>query len=149
MQEMQETWDLKCRRSLGWEDPLEKEMATHSSILQFISVTQSCLTLRDPMDCSIPGFPVHHQLLELAKTHVHWGSDAIQPSYPMSSLLLLPSIFPSLRGFSKESVLRIRWPKYWSFNFSVSPSNEHSELISFRIDWLDLFAVQGSLKSLL
>ena len=96
----------------------------------------------------MPGFPVHHQLLEPTQTHVHRVSDAIQLSHP-HPLLLLPSIFPSIRVFSNESVLRIRWPKYWSFSFSISPSNEYSGLMSFRIDWLDLLAVQGTLKSLL
>ena len=95
------------------------------------------------MDCSMPGFPVH-QLLELIQTHVHRVGDAIQPSRP---LLLLPPIFPSIRVFSNESVPRMRWPKYWSF--SISPSNEYTELISFKIDWLDLLTVQGTLKSLL
>ena len=112
-------------------------------------VTQSCLTLCDPMDCSTPGLPVHHQFLELAQTHVHWVGDAIQPSNPLSSLLFLPSIFPSIRVFSNESVLWIRCPKYWSFRFSISPSSDYSGLISFRMDWLDLLAVQGTLKSLL
>ena len=84
------------------------------------------------------------------QTHVHWISDATQPSHPLyHPLLLLPSIFPSIRDFSKESVLRIRWPKYWSFSFNITPSNEHPGLISFRIDWFDLLAVQGTLKSLL
>ena len=106
-------------------------------------------TLCDPMDCSTPGLPVHHQLLELAKTHVHPVSDAIQPSHPLSPRLLLPSIFPSIRVFSNESVLHIRWPKYWSFSFSISPSNEDSGLISFRMDWLALLVAQGTLKSLL
>ena len=101
------------------------------------------------MDCSMPGFPVHHQLLELTQTHVHCVNDAIQPSHTLSTLLLLPSIFPSIRVFSNELVLHIRWPKYWSFSFSISPCNEYSGLISFRIDWLDLLAVQGTLKSLL
>ena len=101
------------------------------------------------MDCSMPGLPVHHQLLELTQTHVHWVSDVIQPSHPLLSLLLPPSIFPSIKVFSNESVLCIRWPKYWSFSFSISPSNEYSGLISFSIDWLDLLAVQGTLKSLL
>ena len=96
----------------------------------------------------MPGFPVHHQLLEPTQTHVHRVSDAIQLSHP-HPLIRLPSIFPSIRVFSNESVLRIRWPKYWSFSFSISPSNEYSGLMSFRIDWLDLLAVQGTLKSLL
>ena len=98
------------------------------------------------MNCSMPDFPVHHQFLELAQTHVHRVSDAIQPSHP---LLLPPSIFPSIRVFSNESVLQIRWPKYQSFSFSISPSNEYSGLISFRIDRSDLLAVQGTLQSLL
>ena len=100
----------------------------------------------NPMDCSKLGFPVFHQLPEFAQTHVPRVSDAIQPSHP---LLLLPSIFPSIMVFSNESALCIRWPKFWSFSFSISPSNECSGLISFRIDWFDLHAVQGSLKSLL
>ena len=99
------------------------------------------------MDCSTPGFPVLH-LLELTQTHVNWVSDAIQPSHPLLPLLL-PSIFPSIRVFSNELALSIRWPKYWSFNFSISPSNEYSGLISFRIDWFDLHAVQWTLESLL
>ena len=114
---------------------------------QFSSVTQSCLTLCNPMDCSIPGFTVLHQLPELAQTHVHLS---VMPSNPQPlSSLLLPSIFPSIRVFSNESVLHIRWPNDWSFNFSLSPCNEYSGLISFRIDWFDLLAVQGILKSLL
>ena len=116
---------------------------------QFSSVAQLCLTLCDPMDCSTPGFPVHHQLRELAQTHVHQVSDAIQPSHPLSSPLPPAFSFPSIRVFSNESVLCIRWPNYWSFSFSMSPSNEYSELISFRIDWFDFLAVQGTLKSLL
>ena len=91
----------------------------------------------------------HHQLPEFTQTHVHWVDDAIQPSHPLSSLLLLPSIFPNLRVFSNESVLHTRWTKYWSFSFSISPSNEHLGLISFRMDWLNVLAVQGTLKSLL
>ena len=120
---------------------------SHNSV-QFSSVTQSCLTLCDPMDCSSPGFPVHHQLLELVQTHIHQVSDAIQPPHPLSSPSP-PSIFPSISVFSNESALHVRWPKYWSFSFSISPSNEYSRLISFRTDWLDLLAVQGTLKSLL
>ena len=96
----------------------------------------------------MPGFPVHHQLPELAQIHVNRISDSIQPTYPLSSPSLPPSIFPSIRVFSNESVCCIRWPKYWSFSFSISPSNEYSGLISFRINWYDL-AVQGTLKSLL
>ena len=101
------------------------------------------------MDCSMPGFPVHHQLPELTQTHVHRVSDAIQSSHPLSSPSPPPSIFPSIRVFSKESVPCIRWPKYWSFSYSISPSNEHPGLISFRMDRLDLLAVQGTLNSLL
>ena len=117
------------------------------------SVSKSCLTLCDSMDCSTPGFPVCHQLPELAQTHVHWVSDAIQPSHLLSPFLLLqspfllPSVFPSVRVFSSELVLCIKWAKYWSF--SISPSSEYSELLSFRIDWFDLLAVQGTLKSLI
>ena len=101
------------------------------------------------MNCSTPGLPVHHQLLEFIQTHAHRVSDAIQPSHPLSSLLLLPPIPPSIRVFPNESTLLIRWPKYWSFSFSISPSNEHPGLISFKMDWLDLLVVQGTLKSLL
>ena len=94
----------------------------------------------------MPGLPVLHQLLEFTQTHVHCVGDAIQQSHPLSSLLP-PSIFPSIKVFSNESALHIRWPRYWSFSFNISPSNEHPVLISFRMDWLD--AVQGTLKSLL
>ena len=111
------------------------------------SVPRLCLTLCDPVHCRAPGFPVLHHLPELAQTHVHWVVDAIQPSHPLSSPSPPPSLFPSIRVFSNESVLCIRWPKYWSF--SISPSNEYSRFISFRMDWLDLLAVQGTLKSLL
>ena len=86
---------------------------------------------------------------EFTQTRVHWVSDVIQPSHPLSSHFPLPSIGPSIRGFSNEAALCIRWPKYWSFNFSISCSNEYSRLISFRMDWLDLLSVQGTLKSLL
>ena len=96
----------------------------------------------------MPGLPVHHQLPESTQIHVHFVDDAIQPSYPLLSPSPQPSIFPSIRVFSNESVLCIKWPKYWSFSFNISPSNEHSGLISFRMDWLDLLAVQGTLKSL-
>ena len=102
-----------------------------------------------PMNRSTPGLPVHHQLPEFTQTHVHWVGDAIQPSHPLSSPSP-PAPNPSQHGvFSNESTLHMRWPKYWSFHLSISPSNEHPGLISFRMDWLDLLAVQGTLKSLL
>ena len=112
------------------------------------SVTQLCPTLCDSMDCSTPGFPILPYLPEFAQIHVHWVGEAIQPSVLCHPLLLLPSIFPSIEVFSNESALSIRWPKYWSFGFSISPSNEYSGLISFLIDWFDLLAVHGSLKGL-
>ena len=115
----------------------------------FSSVAQLCPTLCDPMNCSTPGLPVHHQLLEFTQTHVHRVGDSIQPSHPLSSPSPPDPIFPSITVFSSESALRIRWSKYWSFSFSISPSNEQPGLISFRMDWLDLLAVQGTLKRLL
>ena len=120
-----------------------------SSSVQFSSVTQLCPTLCHPMNRSTPGLPVHHQLPEFTETHVHRVSDAIQPSHPLLSPSPLAPIPPSIRVFSNESALHMRWAKYWSFSFSISPSNEHPGLISFRMDWLDLLAVQGTLKSLL
>ena len=117
--------------------------------MQFSSVTQSCPTLCDPMNCSTPGLPVHHHLLEFTQTE---SIESVMPSSHLilcRSLLLLPSIFASLRVFSNESVLHIKWPKYCSFSFSISPSNEYSALVSFRMDWCDLLAVPGTLKSLL
>ena len=120
----------------------------HLSV-QSSSVTHSYLTLWDPMDCSMPGFLVFHNSRSLLKLM------SIEPVMPSNHLILCrplllpPSIFPSIRVFSKESVLYIRWPKYWSFSFNISPSNEFSGLISFRMDWLDLLAVQVTLKSLL
>jgi len=115
--------------------------------LHFSSVTQLCPTLYDPIDCSMPGFPVHHQLPELAQTHVHWVGDAIQVSHPLS--------FPSPPEFnlsyhqvpSKWVNLCIRWPKYWSLSFSINPSSEYSGLISFRIDWFDFLAETNSQES--
>ena len=101
------------------------------------------------MDCSVPCFPVHHQLPELTQTHVHSVGDAIQPSDSLSSPSLPTFNLSSFRVFSSESIIHIRWPKYWSFSFSISLSNEYSGLISFRMDWLDLLTVQGTLKSLL
>ena len=119
------------------------------SVSQFSSVAQSCPTLCNPMDCSMPGLPVHHQLPEFTQTHV---IESVMPSNHLilcPSLLLPPSIFPSIRVFfSNELGLCIRWPKYWSFTFNVSPSNEYSGLVSFRMDWLDLLQSK-TLKSLL
>ena len=115
----------------------------------FNSVAQSCLTLCDPMNCSTLGLPVHHQLPEFTQTHVHRVGDASSHLILCRPLLLLLPIPPSIRVFSNESTLLMRWPKYWSFSFNISPSNEHPGLISFRMDWLDVLAVQGTLKSLL
>ena len=124
-------------------------MPVFISSVQSTSVAQSCLTLCNPMNHSTPGFPVHHQLPEFTKL---MSIEMVMPSNHLilcHPLLLLPSIFPSIRVFSNESVLRIGWPKYWSFSFSISSSNEYSGLISIWMDWLDLLAVQGTLKSLL
>ena len=131
------SYQLVPKNTFGSYDLLNK--------LQF-----SCSVVSDslrPHEFSVPGFPVHHQLLELTQTHVHQVSD--MPSNHLilcCPLLLLPSVFPSIRVFLNESAVHIRWPKYCSFSFSISPSNEHPGLISFRMDWLDLFAVQGTLK---
>ena len=112
------------------------------------SVTQSSHTFCNPMDCSMTGFPVHHQLLKLAQTHVHRVGDAIQPSHPLSSPSPPAFNLSQHQGLFQWSVLHIRWPKYWSFSFSSSPSNEYPRLVFFRIDWFDL-AIPGTLKSLL
>ena len=117
-------------------------------MVQFSSA-QSCLTLYDPMNHSTPGLPVHHQLPEFMQTHVHQVSDAIQPSHPLSPPSSPASNPSQHQSLFNESTLRMRWPKYWSFSFSISPSNEYSGLIFFRMDWFYLFAVQGTLKSLL
>ena len=124
----------------------QRESALSMLLLLF---SQSCPTLCDPTDCSTPGLLVRHQLRSLFKL---MPIESVMPSSHLilcCLLVLLPSIFPSIRVFSNESALRIRWPKFWSFSFSISPSNGYSELISFRMDWLDLLAVQGTLKSLL
>ena len=123
-------------------------LTTHIAV-QCRSAAQSCPTLCDPMNCSMPGLPVHHQLPEFTETHVHRVSDAIQPSHPLSSPSPPAPIPPGIRVFSNESTLRMRWPKYWNFSFSIIPSKEIPGLISFRMDWLDLLAVQGTLKGLL
>ena len=117
--------------------------------LQFNLVTQWCPTLCDPMNRSTPGLPVQHQLPEFTETHVHRVSVAIQPSHPLASPSPPAPIPSSIRVFSNESTLPMRWPKYWSFSFSIILSKEIPGLISFRMDWLDLLAVQGTLKSLL
>ena len=116
---------------------------------QFSSVGQLCPTLCDPMNHGKPGFPVHHQLPEFTQIHIHWVGDAIQPSPPLSSPSPPALNLSQHQGLLKESPLQIRWPKYWSFSFHISPSNEHPGRISFRMDWLELLAVQGTLKSLL
>ena len=119
------------------------------AVHQFSSVAQSCLTLCDPMSHTTPGLPVHHQFPELLKL---MSIESVMPSNHLilcHPLLLLPSIVPSIRVFSNESVLLIRWPKYWSFSFNVSPSSEHPGLISFRMNWLDLLEVEGTHKTLL
>ena len=123
--------------------------STYATSVQFSSVAQSCLTLCDPMNRSTPGLPVHHQLPEFTQTHVHRVGDAIQPSHPLSSpspTAPNPSQHPR---FSNESTLRMSWPKYWSFNFSIIPSKEIPGLISLTMDRLDLLEIQGTLKSLL
>ena len=121
----------------------------HGGSVQFSSVAQSCPALCYPRNHSTPGIPVHHQLLEFTKTHVHRVHDTIQPSHPLSSPSPSAPNPSQHQSLSNESTLRRRWPKYWSFTFSISPSKEHPGLISFRMEWLDLFAVQGTFKSLL
>ena len=119
------------------------------SSVQFSSVVQSCPTLCNPMNCSMQGLPVHHQLPEFTQTHVHRVTDAIQPSHPLSSPSPPAPDLSQQQGLLNESILHMRWPKYWSFSFNIIPSKEIPGLISFRRDWLDLLAVQGTLKCLL
>ena len=128
-----------------------KRVSTTVSLIGGGLVAQSCPTLCDPMNCSTPGLPVHHQLPEFTQTHVHRVGEVMSSSHLMlcHPLFLLPPIPPSIRVFSSESTLRMKWPMYWSFSFKISPSKEHPGLISFKMNWLDLFAVQGTLKSLL
>ena len=121
----------------------------HSGSPQSDPILQLKTGLSVTRNCSTPGLPVHHQLPEFTQTHVHRVRDAIQPSHPLSSPSPPAPIPPSIRVFSNESTLCMRWPKYWSFSLSISPSREHPGLVSFRMDWLDLLAVQGTLKSLL
>ena len=128
------------------EDPIL--LLLHLGDIQFSSVQSlSCVRLCDPVDCNTPSFPVHHQLLEFTQTHVHRVGDTTQPSHPLSSPSPLALNLSQHQGLFNESALLIRWPKYWGFSFNISPSNEYSGLISFRMDWLDLLAVQGTLKS--
>ena len=141
--------NIKKNTSVSQQGAYKHTVDYKSSSVQFSSFVQSCLTLCDPMNHSTPGLPVHHHLPEFTQIHIHRVCDAIQPSHPGSSLLLLPPIPPSIRLFSNESTPRMRWPKYWSFSFSIIPSKGIPGLISFRMDWLDLLAVQGTLKSLL
>ena len=117
--------------------------------IRYCSFTKSCLTVCDSMDCSIWGFPVLHYLTESAQIHIHWVSDPSNHLILCCPFLLLSSILPSISVFSIDLALHIRWPKIWSFSYSISPSSEYSGLISFRMDWFDLLAVQGTLKSLL
>ena len=117
--------------------------------VQFSSVTQSCPTLCDPINRSTPGLSVHHQHPKFTQTHVHWVGDVIQPFHPLSSPFPPALNLSQHQGLFQRVGSCIRWPKYWSFSFSISPSNEYSVLISFRMDWLDLLAVQGTLKRLL
>ena len=130
-------------------EQLQNVSRQNKDSVQFSSVAQSCLTLCNPMNHSTPGLPVHHQLPEFTQTQ---SIESVMPSSHLilcRPLSLLPPIPPSIRVFSNESTLCMRWPKYWSFSFSIIPSNEHPGLISFRMNWLDLLAVQGTLKSLL
>ena len=123
-----------------------KYKSTFFDVVQFLS----CPTLCNPMDCSMPGFPVIHCLLKFAQTHVHWVDDAIQPFRPLPPPFSSCSqSFPVSGSFTMSRLFTIRWPKHWSFNFSISPSSEYSESVSFRIDWFEFLAVQGILKSLL
>ena len=135
-------WNLKTKQ-------MNKQKTNREQISGCCLVVQSCPTLCNPMDCSTPALPVPHHLLELAQVHVHCISNGVQHLILWHPLFFLLSMFPSIRNFSNESFARIRWPKYWSFHFSINPSSEHSGFISLKIDWFDLLAVQGTLRSLL
>ena len=134
---------LKAKTTIIWYSA--KSMYFEGRSGQFSSVTQSCPTLCNPLGCHTPGFPVHHQVPEFTQTHVHWVGGAIQPSHP----LLSPSS-PAFDLHQHQGLFKwVRWPKFWSFSFNISPSNEHSGLVSFRMDLLNLLAVEGTLKNLL
>ena len=144
-------WDPMNRSTPGFpvHHQLLESTQTKLNICCCSSVAKSCLTFCDPMDCRTPGSPVLYYLSKFAQTHVYWVGDAIQPSHP-----LFPPPTPAFNLSQHQDLfqwvaLHIRWPKYWSFSFSISPSNEYSGLISFRIDWFALLAVQETLKSLL
>ena len=132
-----------------FEKPENLAAPGYCSSVQFSSVTQSCPILCYPVDCSTPGLPVHHQLPKFTQTHVHWVSDAIQPSHPLSSPSPLALNLSQHQGLFKWVSSSHQVAKYGSFSFNISPSEEHSGPISFRMDWLDLLAVQGTIKSLL
>ena len=144
---LQRCWECKLIEALWktiWRLLKKKKKPRNKTTFQVISitsVTQSCPTFFDPMNRSTPGLPVHQQLPKSTQTHVHLGGDAIHYLILCLPLLLLSTIFPSIRVFSNESSLCIRWPKYWSFSFNIRPSYEYSGLVSFRMDWLDLLAV--------
>ena len=142
-------WYTRPQSTLSLFSHLTVELCMLSHPICCCSVAQLCLSLCDPMNRSTPGLLVHHQLLALTQTHVHWVSDAIQPPHPLSSPSPLAFSLSHSGSFSNESAFHTRWPKYWSFSFSISPSNDYSGLISFRMDWLDLLAGQRTLKSLL
>ena len=145
-------WRVPCGSGTDWREfhlGFSRDPSSHASCVFNSVQSHSRVRLCDPMDCSTPGLPVHHELLEFTQTQVHWGGDAINHLILCRPLLLLPSIFPGIRVFSNESALRIRWPKYWSFSFSISPSSEHPGLISFRMNWLDLLVLVGIFPTLL
>ena len=131
------TWSFTVSESTA--SPMSSD-----SLLLFL--TKACSTLCNPMNCSMPGFSVLHYFQEFAQTHVHWAGAAVQPSHPLLSPSPPACHLSQHQGLSSESALHIRWPNYWSFGFSISPSNEYSGLVSFRIDWFDCLAVQGTLK---
>ena len=124
-------------------------MRKRKNIIYCCPVARSHPTVCDPSDCSMTGLPVPHCLPRFAQDHVHGVSDAIQSSHPLSSLLVLPSVFPSIRIFSRESAFCIRWLKYWNSSCSITPSNGSTGFISYRVDWFELLSVQGTLKTLL